>query len=199
MTRTPVGISGHLVTTSKLALGTQDHDLRKVFIGIDPGLSGVLASIWEREGQRSEIVTRDVPTFKIAKRGGKGYRTRYDLQGMLKILDMFDHVRCVAGLEQLTGRPGLSSQSVFGMGRGFGLWEMALAAKHIPVVEVSPQVWKKALDVTRRPGQDDKAAKAESILKAQQLYPWVEFPRVADHNKADAVLLAEHMRRTYTL
>lgn len=169
------------------------------YIGIDPGLSGVVAILTVCTGKRIEVSTHTVPTMHVAKKSGKGKVHRYNLPAMLGLLKMFSGTRVIAGLEELSGRPGQSSQSVFGMGRGFGIWEALLVAAQIPMVPVPPQTWKKNLGVMGKPGQDDASRKAESVLKAQQLYPWVEFPLVKDHNKADAVLIAEHMRRTYTL
>lgn len=171
----------------------------KVYIGIDPGLSGVLAVMLEKPGARLEINSYRTPTMHVAKKSGKGKVHRYNLPMMLGLLKMFSGARVIAGLEELSGRPGQSSQSVFGMGRGFGVWEMALSAAQISMVPIPPQTWKKALGVMGKPGQDDKSRKAESVLKAQQLFPWVDFPLVTDHNKADAVLIAEYVRRTFPL
>jgi hypothetical protein len=171
----------------------------KFYIGIDPGLSGVLAVLIEKSNARLEVSTHTVPTMHVAKKSGKGKVHRYNLPMMFGLLNQFKGTRVIAGLEELSGRPGQSSQSVFGMGRGFGIWEALLSAAQIPMVPIPPQTWKKALGVMGKPGQDDASRKAESVLKAQQLFPWVEFPLVRDHNKADAVLIAEHMRRTNPL
>lgn len=189
MTRTPVSGIGLVPEIGEA----------KFYIGIDPGLSGVVAILVEKPNARLEINTHRTPTMHVSKKSGKGKVHRYNLPQMFKLLDMFRGLRVIAGLEELSGRPGQSSQSVFGMGRGFGVWEMALSAAQIPMVPIPPQTWKKALGVMGKPGQDDKSRKAESVLKAQQLFPWVEFPLVTDHNKADAVLIAEYVRRTFPL
>jgi hypothetical protein len=186
VTRTPVGQLGQPISV-------------KFYIGIDPGLSGVLAVLVEKPGARLEVSTHRVPTMHVAKKSGKGKVHRYNLPMMFGLLKQFTGTRVIAGLEELSGRPGQSSQSVFGMGRGFGIWEALLAAAQIPMVPIPPQTWKKNLGVTGKPGQDDRSRKAESVLKAQQLFPWVEFPYVTDHNKADAVLIAEYVRRTVPL
>lgn len=174
----------------------------RIFIGIDPGLSGVVAALHDLPNERPHITIENVPTVAVAKTSrGKKTKTKrmYDLQGFFDLLAGFKGTVAVAGLEELIGRPGLSSQSVFGMGVAYGLFRMALVAHQIPHVLVPPQKWKRALDVLGRPGQDERSRKAESVLKAQQLFPWMKFPLVRDHNAADAVLLAEYMRRTYPL
>jgi len=175
------------------------HSTARHYVGIDPGLTGVVAIVTDMDGVSLDVRTHNIPTMQVTKKSGKGKATRYDLQGMIAILEPLRGLRVIAGLEELSGRPGLSSQSVFGMGRGFGIWEGLLASMHIPMVSISPLKWKRALDVMGKSGQDDKSRKAESVLKAQQIFPWVKFPLQRDHNKADAVLLAEFMRRNYPL
>lgn len=190
MTRTPVDNRGYTMHQPITV---------KFYIGIDPGLSGVLAVLIEKPDARLEITTHTVPTMHVAKKSGKGKVHRYNLPSMFGLVNQFKGARVIAGLEELSGRPGQSSQSVFGMGRGFGIWEAFLSAAQIPMVPIPPQTWKKALGVMGKAGQDDASRKAESVLKAQQLFPWVDFPLVKDHNKADAVLIAEYVRRTNPL
>ena len=164
------------------------------WLGIDPGLDGYVAVLLARD-VRPPLVAHvyKTPVFTITKRSGRGTVRRYNLQGMQEILARYSGAT-LAALEELSGRPGQSSQAVFGMGRGFGIWEALLAAAKIPMIAVPPMTWKKKLGVTRKPGQDDKAAKAESVLKAQQLFPHEDFSKVIYHNKADALLLAEYAR-----
>ncbi len=163
------------------------------YLGIDPGLSGVLAVIYDVHGRRPEISVYKAPIIMVPKKK-KGYRTEYDVHAFGKLLTPFRNCVSVAGLELLSGYPALSSQALFAMGRGMGLWEMALAANCIPYTLILPQKWKKEMGVLV-PEKDDKKRKAAAVLRAKQLFPWLDFPLVKDHNKADAVLIADYMRR----
>src|SRR5512143_3011959 len=78
----------------------------KVYIGIDPGLSGVVAVMIEKPSSRLEITTHRTPTMHVAKKSGKGKVHRYNLPAMLGLLKMFTGARVIAGLEELSGRPG---------------------------------------------------------------------------------------------
>lgn len=94
-------------------------------------------------------------------------------------------------LEQVHSMPKQGVASSFNFGRGFGLWEGLLAGMRFPYTLVSPQRWKKAMlaDMAK-----DKGA---SVLRAKQLFPNCveQLKLVKDHNKAEALLLAEYGRR----
>lgn len=175
-----------------------------VYLGVDPGLSGVLAVlIDDRVGNRPLISTIETPTVVLqtkSRKKGKGDigKRFYNLHAFKDLLRPFTGMRVIAGIEALSGYPGLSSQSVFGMGYGMAAWEMALVMMDIPITRVPSQRWKKAMGV-QMGAKDDKIRKAASVLRAKQLFPWLSFPLVKDHNRADAVLIAEYMRRTHRL
>lgn len=175
-----------------------------LYLGIDPGLSGVLAVLSDDGGGRLHITTVETPTLMIQKTRKKkgqdaGTKRMYNLHAFKGLLRPFTDMRVIAGIEALSGRPGQSSQAVFGMGYGMAAWEMALVMMDIPYTRVPPQTWKKAMSVLGEPDQDEKTRKGAAVLRAKQLFPWLPFPLVKDHNKADAVLIAEYMRRTHRL
>ncbi len=60
----------------------------------------------------------------------------------------------------------------------------------MPLSLVTAAVWKRSM------GLD--SSKPASLDKARLLFPTAELARVKDHNRAEACLLAEYSRRTFT-
>lgn len=150
-------------------------------IGIDPGLGGAVACV--DDVMSYESVT-DTPTYWVKR--GKGKRREYDVPAMIDTLDVLGEPDIVV-LEAAIVMPKQGAVSARSIGYGFGLWRGLLAARSWRVEIVQPQVWKRALGLTR-----DKGA---SRLKAQQLYPHVDLGKSKDEGRAEALLLAEYGRR----
>jgi crossover junction endodeoxyribonuclease RuvC len=155
-------------------------------IGIDPGQTGAVAAIFPD----GKVMLIDTPT-EIQKKG-KGSKTEYlpsNMAGVLRPLlnDPFG-VHCY--IEKVGAMPGQGVTSMFGFGKGFGLWLGILAALNIPYTLVTPQAWKKLMMM----GQSDKDA---ARGRAQQLFPHVAglMTRKKDIGRADALLIAEYGRR----
>jgi crossover junction endodeoxyribonuclease RuvC len=160
------------------------------FAGIDPGKDGAVAII----SSSGRVTIVDTPTVST----GKGSRQAYDESAMAKILfrAVEENGGCVFALEQVHSMPGQGVSSMFSMGEGFGLWKGILAALRVPWTLVTPQRWKGAL-------MDGQAKeKAASALVAGRLFPAVAGElagprgRVLD-GRADALLIAEYLRRTH--
>ena len=85
------------------------------------------------------------------------------------------------------GKKGrMGATSAFSFGRGFGGLLMALAAAQIPYERVTPGVWQKAMKCLT------KGDKNVSKRRAQELFPSLSIT----HATADALLIAEHCRRS---
>ena len=158
-----------------------------IYLGIDPGLDGALAAIYE-DG-RVEIFDTPTVTVKVTK----GNKREYDLStltGWLRAWNLGPHV-LRAAIEKVHAMPGQGVTSMFSMGYGLG-WEWALAALCIPFQRVAPQTWQKVMLADEGKGKD--AAR----LQAQRLFPGYAtlFARKKDDGRADAVLIAEYGRRT---
>jgi crossover junction endodeoxyribonuclease RuvC len=78
--------------------------------------------------------------------------------------------------------PGQGTRSMFTTGYGMGIWVGILATLEFPYTTVRPQVWKRALRLSK-----DKEA---SRLRAIQLFPGADLRRKKDHGRAEALLLA---------
>ena len=163
-----------------------------VYIGIDPGLDGAVA-VLDAEGRI--LACNNTPTLTI--KVGRGNRRQYVVAQMVSLLQYYGGApNAVVGLEFVRAMPDQGVTSMFSMGRGVGLWEGIITALGFPLIQITPQVWKRAM---LGPGMgSDKNA---SILQALALFP-TQAPalltRKKDHNRAEALLIAEYLRRKET-
>ena len=151
-----------------------------IFIGVDPGLDGALAAVTP-----DGAAVWDTPTVRLAKG-----RRDYLVPEMAALL--LPHAGGgVVAIERVGARPGQGVTSMFTFGKGFGIWLGLLAALGVPYDLVTPQKWQKALGVA--------GDKGSHRLRASQLFPSLAHElRLASHDgRADALLLAEFMRRQY--
>lgn len=139
----------------------------KIYIGIDPGKSGGIAFIPER----GEPWVDKMP------------ETDRDLFDLLETQDEWEPF---ALIENVSSSPQQGVVSAFTFGKGYGALLMALTARGIPYERVAPGVWQKAMKCLT--GGDKNVSKA----RAQQLFPALKIT----HANADALLIAEHCRRT---
>lgn len=148
-------------------------------IGIDPGLGGAVAILPEER-----IV--DTPVTQI------GTRRSYLPVEMALILAPYKGERAMVVLEQQTAMPRQSPNSMFSIGQGFGIWLGILAAFRIPTQVIRPQRWKQ--EMLSGIGTKDKGA---AIKRAQELFPGMShlLQRVKDHDRAEALLMAEYGRQ----
>ena len=98
-------------------------------------------------------------------------------------------------IERQQAFPKQGSVSTFKIGKFFGTWLGILISNKIPFVEQRPVVWQKGL-IT--PGS--KKDKKKSLLVVRQLFPQFHdhFKRVKDHGRADATLMAWHVREQHS-
>lgn len=151
-------------------------------VGIDPGMEGAAALII------TDMVTvtfEDAPTVAVKK--GRDYLVGEMASIMMRLKP--DRV----GIEKLVGFPKMSNVACFKLGFGLGLWEGILAALCIPYTSIRPQEWKKDFGLINQPKEASRAC-------AQRLFPSASrhLERAKDHNRADALLIAEFVRRTQT-
>ncbi len=163
--------------------------MQNIFIGIDPGLDGALVAI---DGCGLVVCIKDTPTVSVKK--GKGQKRVYvdgDMVGVLEVLNSHNHVVMV-GIENVHAMPKQGVTSMFSMGYGFGLWSGILSALKLPYERIEPVVWKKTIGGLV--GED----KGQSIIIARRLFPGASLDRKKDHGRADALLIAECMRRKHS-
>lgn len=168
-----------------------------LFVGIDCGLDGAIAVISD-----DEVAFFDTPTLAT----GHGNRRAYDVGRMASILRGFTidpteniTVKMIALETQQAMPPVLRGRrqgttSSFTTGVGFGAWQGVIAGVGYPFELVHPLRWKKAM-MPNAPKEKDA-----SVLFASRLFPkWADKLTTergrALHGRADALLLAEYMRR----
>jgi len=147
----------------------------KAYIGIDPGASGAMAIIRGRT-----VIVLD-----------------FEDPSALSILKEINLIKqpCKAVIEKVASMPGQGVSSTFKFGTNFGAWIGRLEALDIPFDFVTPQKWKKAMFDSMPRGDD---VKAMSVNRALRIYPTMadRLKRKKDHNRAEAILLAEYARIT---
>lgn len=117
------------------------------FIGIDPGLNGAVAVIHGVNAEKIEIF--DTPTYekmikhKKKKKGKYQTKNDYNKKEMSRILSLYKDKDVIICLESVHAMPGQGSVSMFGFGRGSGLWEGIIAAYEYNLMTPTPTEWKK--------------------------------------------------------
>ena len=158
------------------------------FIGIDPGLSGAIAYLDEASVPR----VFDMPVIKIGKRHD------YVVPNLVSFflnLDEDPLTNVLVGIESLHAMPSSMCSGVgnFSLGRSSGVFEGIFAALHIPFQKIPPKRWQK-LFLDGMPHE-----KGSSVVVAKRLFPGVDLSLKRHHGRADALLIAEYMRRTSQL
>jgi hypothetical protein len=166
----------------------------KIFIGIDPGVSGGIAVI---------------DTVYVIVRATKMPITERDI---FDCLDCSDAIPVAAMIELVHSMPNDGVRQAFTFGQNYGSLRMALAALQIPLEAVSPAKWQAPFrlpplskflpDDFKVLGKKEKQAarsraktqkKNAHLRRAQELFPAIK----VTHAIADALLIAEYCRRTH--
>lgn len=138
-------------------------------IGIDPGASGAMAII---------NPARALRVIRFSK---------LDKYQIIDAVIAETIAPCRVYLEKVGGVPGDGGNRAFAFGKGVGHLEAALYLSHVPLNEVSPQTWQKALGLgRRRPTKADR--KRAHRAQAQQWFP----AHKMTIEEADAILIAEY-------
>ena len=148
-----------------------------MILGVDPGLAGGIFLLDPR--QPSTGTAFDIPTHQLT-RGGKPKR-EVDIQGLLGLLSPgLEH----AFVERVGAMPGQGVTSSLAFGKCGGIILGVLAALRVPVTEVPPAQWKRALAVPK--------AKDGARARASQLFPAAahQWRLAKHHGRAEAALIA---------
>jgi hypothetical protein len=160
----------------------------KLYLGIDPGLSGGIAG----------ICSGRIRYYRMPATAG-------DIHAIL-LDETRDRPlnRTVCAIEKVQSSPQMGVVSAFTFGKNYGTLLGILASLAIPTEEVSPQRWQKALGIPPRKKSGKQAEtqgqfKRRLRAKAQQLFPSLDLWKEtmgAQLACCDALLLAEYYRRT---
>jgi hypothetical protein len=141
-------------------------------------------------------------TLREPEEGGPKTKTvhgkvsKFDYAAVLGIFDRLEPVRqrvhvCweEARPRGKQGKGGNNLRTAHLTGVAYGMWQLFLRSKEYATVEeFAPNDWKRDFQLTNK----DKDA---SRLKAKGLFPLAPLARKGDHNRAEALLLAECLRR----
>ena len=144
-----------------------------IYIGIDPGMSGGLAIIYDSWSEPAPCAF--------------GKMTERDIHEHINgMREHYSDNEIFAMLEKVNAFPGQGVSSTWKFGQSYGFLRGILTASGIPFELVTPQTWQKAMGCLT--GGDKNISKAA----AQRLFPSVKIT----HAIADALLIAEYCRRT---
>lgn len=153
-----------------------------LYLGIDPGLSGALAFL---DPVNNSLEVFDMPTHTV-KSNGKNKR-KIDLHGLAIIIRDRAFKVQVGVVEEVGAMPGQGVTSMFSFGFSAGCAQMAVAMAQVPLVLVTPRVWKSAM---RLKSNKDESRRAASRLMPQHAHLW---PLVKHDGRAEAALLAQYL------
>jgi hypothetical protein len=180
-----------------------------VYVGIDPGADGAISFLCANLNCVLDIPTGEVSRVRRVKnrprkgdppgpktRVVRGKTEKFDNQAICKIVNIFNPIkeRVKVCLEiaspMVRGKGGNNLRTAFLTGAGYMLWPLFLSSKGYSLEELEPEDWKREFGLIKK----DKEA---SRLKARALWPRAPLSRKKDHNRAEALLLAEALRRRH--
>lgn len=176
----------------------------KVWIGIDPGKSGGIVLIDERN-----LISKWV----MPKIGDD-----IDIHQLHKTLSSFQDYNVTIILEEVHSIYGTSAGSNFTFGFVCGAIEAIVISQHYKLIKVQPKIWQKEIWQTSeveykapkkaKPGAEDKKpsnrkvvdTKLTSLKACKRLFPYVDLrgserSKVPHDGITDALLIAEYGRR----
>jgi len=146
-------------------------------LGIDPGLSGALAWM-NSSGEVMQL--EDIPVFNEGKR-----KKAVDALALTALL--IDRRPTHAVIEAVHARPTDSKTGAFTFGRNTGALEALVMSAGIPLMRVSPIVWRRFAGLAAGVGKD--ASLAAELRLHPSCRPMLE-GKQARHDRAEAVLMA---------
>lgn len=147
-----------------------------LYLGIDPGFTGA----WGMINHHGEYVScGDMIHNDKWIAAGEVYKQICSAKNG-------DDVMAVVEAVHAMPKQGVSSSFKFGVAYGAAI---AIAEKSGHWESVQPRVWKKDMGLT--------ADKKDSLKMARNLWPDSPLGRIKDNGRAEALLLAEWLRRSY--
>ena len=173
----------------------------KIYLGIDPGKSGVITSFVTGEG----IKYLQIPTIgkKVVD-----IKKLDDFFKLIKALDGVYSIYCV--IEDVHAIFGSAAKATFSFGHVVGVLETLLVSNQIPFTKVAPKKWQKqmweGIPVIMKASSTGKTqvkdTKAMSEVAAKRIFPNEDLRRTpkcstTDDNKVDSLLICEYCKRNY--
>lgn len=175
----------------------------QIHIGVDPGYSGALVTIYDGR----VIASMCMPVL------GEGKKKRVDGRRIIEYIEQsretvaqsdsmltFQHDDVVMCVERVQAFPQQGVSSAFNFGRAAGVVQGVAQAYGACYVEVEPKEWQKLIQGKPPAGADAASRKrwikSNAVAVARDLFPMLTILRKLEYGKADAALIAETVRRT---
>ena len=154
-------------------------------IGIDPGLSGAIAIL----ENKNVLKLFDMPVMAEGKKNKKQLNSAQLVNIIKKNINKSDDIAVV--VEQVNAMPGQGVTSMFNFGQTFGAIKGVCAALNLPIFFVRPSKWKKYFELIN-------SSKDASRTKVIEMYPSLssQLSKKKDVNKSDAILIARYYNDT---
>lgn len=147
-----------------------------IYIGIDPGLVSGAWGALDHEGSYAGCGDIQNDGTRVLPKKFK--------EDLLRFMDGRD---CVIVSEDVFSMPGQGHASTYKFGRAVGVIEAVCQMLPATWFIVHPRTWKKDMQL-----DSDKEACRQAAIR---LFPQADLRLKKHHNKAEALLLAEWMRR----
>ncbi len=154
-----------------------------MIIGIDPGITGAIAFIDEYK-----VIVADIPVMAKGK-GKSRIKNQVNAAGLSNLIESTVYKEgstkyAIVYLERVSSMPGQGVASMFSMGDSFGCIRGVCAGMGLRVEIITPKTWKSYYKL----GSNKEVCRAKAI----ELFPLIDLHRKKDHNKAEALLIAEY-------
>ena len=172
--------------------------MRILIVGIDSGVDGCAAAMDEDGKVRKMVSLFFTDVGKGMTKAGKKKTNKipdeYKIGRTVRRMVKYAEKRNADLIIYLEKQQVFKGQGIVSSGKtmqGYGMWLGALAAQKVRYATVHSKTWGKVMMMDAK-GTDTKA---RSLNVARRLFPKVDLHLVKDHNKSDALLIAEYVRR----
>ena len=141
-------------------------------IGIDPGLSGAIAIL----ENKNVLKLFDMPVMAEGKKNKKQLNSAQLVNIIKKNINKSDDIAVV--VEQVNAMPGQGVTSMFNFGQTFGAIKGVCAALNLPIFFVRPSKWKKYFELSSQLSKKKDVNKSDAILIAR----YYNDTRINDNN-----------------
>jgi crossover junction endodeoxyribonuclease RuvC len=150
-----------------------------LILGVDPGITGAFALL---AADGSLIAVQDLPVIR------HGRLAWIDAEALTsRLMELRAGRELHAMVEGVHAMPRNGSQAAFSQGATLGSILAALQVLQARIELVTPQSWKRTYNLS--------SEKSLSLDRARLLFPDADLDRKRDHNRAEAILIAQYARQ----
>lgn len=158
-----------------------------ICIGVDPGVTGAIAAV--RDGRQliylADMPTKEEPSKTRKSRSVCGAGVNRIIREIISLCPG-DAIEAI--VEQTHAGIGAGSIAGYSMGYSRGVVEGVIGARGMPLTNVRPAIWKKAMGLTSEKGR--------SRHKMLEMFPGADIKLVKHHDRAEAIALALYLWKT---